>query len=62
MSNTHSLGIAVLAIVLSTLTFAGASTAIEQTNDDTWQVAPGSLGAGAVLAREWIHPSVSESP
>lgn len=62
MSDKCILGVAVLATLLSTTTYAGAHTALSRADDTAWQVAPESLGAGANLAREWIHPRSNESP
>ena len=62
MLNRRNLGVAVLATMLCTTSFAGANAALGRANDDPWLVAPGSLGTGANMAKDWIQPQPMESP
>ena len=56
MLNKRNLGVAAVATVLFMTTFAGAHAARALTDDDPWLVAPGSLGTGANMAKDWVHP------
>lgn len=62
MFDKRNLGFAAAATVLLSTTFAGAVAARGLVDDEPWQAAPGSLGTGANMAKDWIHPPPSASP
>ncbi len=57
MLNKRNLGVAAVAAVLFMTSFGGAYAARALADDDPWLVAPGSLGTGANMAKDWVQPA-----